>query len=128
MQILLDTRIVLWALVDAPALPSKARALIKDERNTLWVSAVSIWEISIKHALGRGDMPLAGATALDYCRDAGFRWLDVRPEHAAAVEGLPLIHADPFDRMLVAQALVEPMKLLTHDSLIARYHTEILLV
>ena len=128
MQILLDTHVVLWALVDDPALPAKARALIEDDRNTLWVSAVSIWEISIKHALGRGDMPLSGRTALGYCRDAGFRWLDLRPEHAAAVEGLPLIHADPFDRMLVAQALAEPMKLLTHDSMIARYHPDILLV
>lgn len=128
MQILLDTHVMLWALADDPALPAKARALIKDDRNTLWVSAVSIWEISIKHALGRGDMPLSGAAALGYCRDAGFRWLDIRPEHAAAVEGLPLIHADRFDRMLVAQALAEPMKLLTHDPVVARYHSDILLV
>lgn len=128
MQILLDTHVLLWALADDPVLPAKARALIADDRNTLWVSAVSIWEISIKHALGRGDMPLSGTTALGYCRDAGFRWLDIRPEHAAAVEALPLIHADPVDRMLVAQALTEPMKLLTHDSMIARYDPDILLV
>lgn len=73
MQILLDTHIVLWALADDPALSSEARALIKDDRNTLWVSAVSIREIPIKHALGRGDMPLSGTTALGYCRDAGSR-------------------------------------------------------
>src|SRR3712207_4465924 len=105
MQVLLDTHIVLWALVDDAALSANARALIEDERNTLWVSAASICEISIKHALQRGDMPLSGAAALGYCRDAGFQWLDIRPEHSAAVEELPLIHADPFDRMLIAQAL-----------------------
>lgn len=128
MRILLDTHVVLWALVDDPALPAKARALIGDDRNTLWVSAVSIWEIWIKHALGRGDMPLSGTDALEYCKEAGFQWLDIRPEHAAAVEALPLIHADPFDRMLVAQAFFEPMKLLTHDSIIARYDSSIIVV
>jgi PIN domain nuclease of toxin-antitoxin system len=128
MQILLDTHIVLWALADDPALSDEARALLSNERNRLWVSAVSIWEISIKHALGRGDMPLSGKDALGYCRIAGYRWLDVRPEHAAAVEDLPPIHADPFDRLLVAQALGEPMKLLTHDARVAQYHPDILLV
>lgn len=63
-----------------------------------------------------------------YCRAAGYRWLDIRPEHAAAVEDLPAIHADPFDRLLVAQALSEPMKLITHDPVVARYHPDILLV
>ena len=128
MQILLDTHVVLWALADDPALSAETRALLSDERNAIWVSAVSIWEISIKHALGRGDMPLSGKDALGYCRVAGYRWLDVQPEHAAAVEDLPRIHADPFDRLLIAQALAEPMKLLTHDAMIAKYHPDILLV
>jgi PIN domain nuclease of toxin-antitoxin system len=128
MQILLDTHVVLWALVDDAALSVQARGLINDDRNVLWVSAVSIWEISIKHALRRGDMPISGKEALGYCRAAGYRWLDIRPEHAAEVEALPPIHADPFDRLLIAQAVTEPMKLLTHDSVIARYHPDILLI
>lgn len=102
--------------------------MLGDERNVIWVSAVSIWEISIKHSLRRTDMPLSGKDALTYCRAAGYRWLDIRPEHAAAVEELPLIHADPFDRMLIAQALTEPMKLLTHDSVIARYGANVVLI
>lgn len=73
-------------------------------------------------------MPLSGQEALGYCREAGFRWLDIRPEHAAAVETLPPIHADPFDRLLIAQAIAEPMKLVTHDSTIARYDPGIVLV
>jgi PIN domain nuclease of toxin-antitoxin system len=68
MQILLDTHILLWALADDPTLSDEARFLLCDGRNQLWVSAVSIWEISIKHALGRGDMPLSGRDALGYCR------------------------------------------------------------
>ena len=102
--------------------------MLIDERNVIWVSAVSIWEISIKHSLRRGDMPVSGKDALGYCRSAGYRWLDIRPEHAAAAEDLRAIHADPFDRLLVAQALTEPMKLLTHDAVVARYHPDILLV
>ena len=128
MQILLDTHVVLWALVDDPALPDRARGLISDARNTVWVSAVSIWEVAIKHALGRGDVPISGEDALGYCRLAGYRWLDVRPEHAAAVESLPPIHGDPFDRLLIAQARFEPMHLLTHDRIVAGYDASILLV
>ena len=128
MQILLDTHVVLWALTDDVALSAQARAMLIDERNVIWVSAVSIWEISIKHSLRRADMPVSGKNALEYCRAAGYRWLDIRPEHAAAAEDLRGTHADPFDRLLVAQALTEPMKLLTHDVVVARYHPDILLV
>lgn len=128
MQLLLDTHVLLWALADAPTLPVNARTLLLDARNTVWVSAVSIWEIAIKHALGRGDMPISGEDALGYCRLAGYRWLDVRPEHAAAVESLPALHGDPFDRLLVAQARFEPMRLVTHDRTVARYDTSIVLV
>ena len=85
MQLLLDTHVVLWALADDPALPDAARDLITDERNSIWVSAVSIWEIAIKHGLGRGDMPLSGLDALRYCLAAGDRCIDLRAEHAGAL-------------------------------------------
>lgn len=128
MQLLLDTHVVLWALTDDPALPGTARELIMDERNSVWVSAATIWEIGIKHALGRGDMPISAADAVRYCGEAGYLWLDIRPDHAAAVEMMPMIHADPFDRILVAQALCEPMRLVTHDAMMARYGPGILVV
>ncbi len=121
MNILLDTHIALWAIADSPALPDKARELISNPRNTIWVSAVSIWEIVIKHGLGRGDMPVSGDMALGYFRQAGYRVLAIEAEHAAAVETLPSHHQDPFDRLLVAQALTEPMRLLTHDAVVAKY-------
>jgi PIN domain nuclease of toxin-antitoxin system len=73
-------------------------------------------------------MPISGETALNYFREAGYHLLTIKPEHAAAVETLPPHHADPFDRLLVAQALTEPLRLLTHDSQVARYSDSVLLV
>ena len=126
MNILLDTHIALWAITDSPRLPSKARELIESPRSSVWISAASIWEIAIKHNLGRGDMPVSGNDALHYFRDSGYGFLPIEPEHAAAVEELPQHHADPFDRLLVAQALVEPMRLITSDSMLARYSDTII--
>lgn len=128
MNLLLDTHIALWALVDSPRLSDSARELILAPRSIIWISAASIWEIAIKHSLGRGDMPISGEKALRYFRQAGYRLLPIEPEHAALVEHLPAIHQDPFDRLLVAQAQGEPMRLLTHDATVARYSDTIVLV
>ena len=121
MNLLLDTHIALWAITDSPRLSAQAREWIESPRATVWVSAATVWEIAIKHGLGRGDMPVSGQEALDYFRQSGYRLLAVQSEHAAVVETLPAHHADPFDRILSAQALTEPMRLLTHDSTVARY-------
>ena len=126
MNLLLDTHVALWAITDHPRLPARMRELICSPRSTVWVSAVSLWEIAIKHSLKRGDMPISGEEALGYFRDSGYRLLSVEPEHAAAVENLPSHHADPFDRLLVAQALAEPMRLLTSDPIVARYSDTII--
>lgn len=103
-----------------------ARDLIESPKSSVWISAATIWEIAIKHGLGRGDMPVSGQDALRYFRESGYRFLPVEPEHATAVEDLPVHHADPFDRILVAQALVEPMRLITHDPVVARYSDTII--
>lgn len=128
MNLLLDTHVALWAITDSPRLPAKARELIVAPRNTVWVSTASLWEITIKHSLGRGDMPVSGHEALGYFQQAGYRLLTVEAEHAVAVGELPHHHADPFDRLLVAQARMEPMRLLTHDTLVARYGDTVLWV
>lgn len=128
MNLLVDTHVALWALVDSPRLSAEARRWLTGERCTLHVSAASLWEIAIKHALGRGDMPVSAEQALVQFRASGLRLLPVQPEHAVAVSGLPPIHADPFDRLLVAQALTEPMRLLTHDALIAHYSDTVILI
>lgn len=128
MNLLLDTHIALWAIVDSPRLSVVARELILAPRTTIWISSASIWEIAIKHGLGRGNMPASGQEILGYFRAAGYLFLPVEPEHAAAIEGLPSHHQDPFDRLLIAQALVEPMRLLTHDQVVAHYSDTIQLV
>lgn len=128
MRLLLDTHVALWAIIDHPGLAASARSLILAPRNTVWISVVSLWEIAIKHGLGRGDMPVSGRLALQYFQQSGFQILPVEPEHAVAVEELPRHHQDPFDRLLVAQALAEPMRLMTHDASVARYSDTVLLV
>ncbi len=126
MRLLLDTQIVLWALTGSERLGSTAAELIADAGNEIYVSTASIWEIAIKHALGRGDMPVSGARAAELCALAGYRELPVGWRHAAQLENLPPLHADPFDRILIAQALTEPMRLLSRDAAIARYGAMVL--
>ena len=121
MNLLLDTHVALWAITDSPRLSSEARDIIQAERTVVWVSAASIWEIAIKRALSRVRMPVSSADAMRYFRASGYRVLDIAGEHAAAVESLPPHHQDPFDRILIAQAMVEPMRLMTHDAQVARY-------
>lgn len=126
MNLLLDTHVALWAITDSPKLPQNARDLIQSPKTTVWISAASIWEIAIKHGLGRGGMPVSSQDAVRYFGESGYRFLAVEAEHAAAVEELAAHHQDPFDRILVAQALVEPMRLMTHDSLVALYSDTII--
>jgi len=127
-RLLLDTHVALWAITDSPRLSMAARSLILEPANEVWVSAVSVWEIAIKHGLGRGDMPVSGEQALAWFRQAGYRLLPIAPEHAAAVGNLPPLNADPFDRLLVVQALIEPFRLLTADDTVARYSETIVSV
>ncbi len=128
MNLLLDTHVALWAITDHPKLSAKARELITAPRNTVWVSAVNLWEIAIKHRLGRETMPVSGKESLQYFREAGYRLLSIEPEHTILVEELADHHQDPFDRLLVAQALSEPMRLLTHDVVVAAYSDMVILV
>ena len=121
MRLLLDTQIALWALTGSARLGPMARGLIEDPANTIYVSSASVWEIAIKHALGRGDMPVSGQRAAELFAQAGYRELPVTWRHAAMVADLPPIHGDPFDRLLIAQSLAEPLRLLSRDATVARY-------
>ena len=122
MNILLDTHVALWAIADSPRLGERSRQAIQSDDTTVWVSAASIWEIAIKHSLGRGDMPVSGEQAAAYFREAGYELLPVTAAHTAAIESLPDLHRDPFDRLLVAQALLEPMRLMSADLQVLRYN------
>lgn len=121
MRLLLDTHVALWALSGSEKLGPVAQKLIIDANNEVFVSAATVWEISIKRGLGRGDVPVSGERALELFALAGYRELTVTQRHAALVETLPAIHADPFDRILVAQAMAEGMSLLSRDATLIRY-------
>lgn len=121
MRLMLDTQIALWALTGSDRLGARARGLIEDPANEIYVSTASVWEIAIKHAIGRGDMPVSGNRAAELFAQAGYRELPLAWRHAAAIDTLPAIHGDPFDRILVAQALTEPMRLLSRDAILATY-------
>ena len=126
MKLLLDTHILIWALADDPKLPKKARELILDTDNTIYVSVVSLWEVVVKHSIHPTEIPYSGKDFYDACRCAGFELLETKPEHILAVEdlrrgeGVPP-HKDPFDRLLIAQAKVEEMQFVTHDALLSGY-------
>ncbi len=121
MRLLLDTHILLWTLDDSPRLGTRARELMTARGTECFVSAVSFWEIAIKAGLRRKDFRVDADKLIEACLVAGLRLLPFVPAHAVRVARLPRHHADPFDRALVAQALVEPLTLLTRDSKLAPY-------
>ena len=121
MQILLDTHILLWWLADSSKLSRKARELIADPANTIIVSAATAWEISIKQTLGK--ISIEGDLETEV-RANGFGSLPIGFSHAAATKGLPANHRDPFDRILIAQAQVENLSILTADRHIPKYPVE----
>lgn len=125
MRILIDTQIFIWSVLDSDLLCSKARRIMLDA-DKIYVSAASIWEIAIKTTIGKmqGD-PHAFEIAI---RESGFQELDITTRHAAYVHNLPLLHRDPFDRLLIAQAISEPMRFLTADSILEKYSEMVMTV
>lgn len=121
MKLLLDTHLLLWAAGDPDRLSFDARSLIEAQENVLFFSAASLWEIAIQKSLGRSDFQADARLVRRGLLDNGYIELPVSSEHAVAVEGLPDIHKDPFDRILVAQAMVEGIVLLTADPVVANY-------
>jgi PIN domain nuclease of toxin-antitoxin system len=127
-RLLLDTHIALWAITADSRLGAKTRARLVDPDNQIYVSAASIWEIAIKHQKNPTAMPIGPDIAMQAMSDSGFIWLDISARHAAASAQLPMLHADPFDRMLIAQARTEPLALLTRDAQLAAYSELVILV
>ncbi len=123
MNLLLDTHVLLWWLDDNPALSRKARAAIGEGKNLVFISAVVVWEIRIKQALGKLEIPSNFRTVLDH---QPFKALNITIEHAHAIGDLPAHHRDPFDRMLAAQAKVESLTLVTRDTHLKKYGIKIL--
>jgi PIN domain nuclease of toxin-antitoxin system len=121
LKLLLDTHLLLWAAGTPEQLSPEARDLISAPENELFFSAASLWEIAIKRGLGRKDFYVDTRLLRRGLLDNGYSELPIGSEHAVEIENLPAIHKDPFDRMLVAQCMVEGITLLTADSLVAQY-------
>ncbi|MDB5526706.1 MAG: hypothetical protein JWM58_4469 [Rhizobium sp.] len=122
MRLLLDTHVAIWAVAQLDLLPEHIFATITKNLSEAFVSSISILEISAKYQLGRKDAPpFGGADAVSYFKAVGFQFLPVSPEHSAAVDNLDPHHKDPFDRLLVAQAMVEPMHLVSKDAMFSLY-------
>jgi len=128
MNYLLDTHLAVWSLTQSHRLGSNARALIEDPANQSLISVISIWEVAIKHALRRPDFDIDPSVLRRTLGEAGFLELPVNGDHAVAVRSLPSFHKDPFDRLLLAQAMVEGITLLTVDSILAKYPGPVRLV
>ena len=120
MRLLLDTHIFLWAVQGNASLKPRVRRMM-EAAEQIYVSAASIWEIAIKARLGRPDFPQRPTEVIAAARRTGFTELAVHAEAAARVADLPLLHRDPFDRLLVAQAIGEPARLYTADPLLPPY-------
>lgn len=121
MKLLLDTQILLWAAGQPERLSVAARRQLSDSKNELLFSAASLWEIAIKSALGREDFRVEPRVLRRALLDNGYTELPITSEHAVNIDGLPDLHKDPFDRILLAQAMTEGITLLTSDAQLARY-------
>ena len=121
MKFLLDTHLLLWAASEPRRLSKQARTLLNNPENELLFSAASLWEVAIKHGLGRDDFKVDTRLLRRGLLDNGYSEVPILSDHVVAVDSLPPIHKDPFDRILVAQATVDGVTLLTIDSLVSQY-------
>ncbi len=126
MRILLDTHILLWWLKDDRRLSDDAVNIIENAANDILISAVNTWEIAIKKSLGRIQIDMI--ELLESIKSSGLGILNITVNHTCQISNLPNHHKDPFDRMLIAQSIVEPMRLLTHDDTLIQYGKHVLLV
>ena len=121
MRFLLDTHIVIWAMVGSKMLSDKARVILQESGNSFFMSSASVWEVAIKHSVKPDEMPVTAEQVTRFCRESGLAELPVAFAHAQAVSQLPAYHNDPFDRMLVAQAKEEGLFILSHDGKLPPY-------
>ena len=128
MKLLLDTHLAIWWQANHPRLPKRVTELVRDQAEVVFISRASLWEIAIKVSIGRLKMDVASFSR--NVEQSGFAWLDISNEHIIRVASLPSFedHRDPFDRLLVAQSLSEPLLLLTADTKLGRYGSTVQVV
>ena len=123
MNLLLDTHVLIWTLENNPRLSDSAREAIVDGENLVFVSAVSVWEISVKQAMGKLDVP---DNLIEEIQIHRFTPLEINLQHAHLAGKLPAIHKDPFDRMLIAQSILEKLTIVTRDQIMNQYDVTVL--
>ena len=128
MRVLLDTHLLLWAIADTRRLSDEARELLEDDNSEVYYSSASVWEIAIKASLRHKDFRIDLKILLSTLPRMGAVELSITAAHAAGVMTLPFIHRDPFDRLLIAQSIAEPLVLLTNDEILGRYRAPVRVV
>ncbi len=121
MKLLVDTQILIWSTSTPERTPQAAQMLLEDHGNILWFSVINLWEVAIKRALNKAEFTIDVGPWRESLFDAGFQELPILSRHVFSLTGLPMLHKDPFDRLLLAQAIAENMLLLTTDSVLASY-------
>ena len=126
MNLLLDTHALIWFITLDKNLPDKTKSIIEDADNRCWVSIASLWEIGIKHSLGKLNIEIRLDELFKIIEESGFEILTITPQHTLAVASLAFHHRDPFDRMLVSQAISDKLIIVTKDSILKQYAVETL--
>ena len=133
MRLLLDTHILIWALLDDPRLPQLARRLIEDEANEVFYSSVAMWEVAIRHAKRPDKLAISAPDLAEYAAESGFYDMPLQEKHVFGLDALSRPedappHSDPFDRIMICQAKAEGMLFITHDPLLPHYGEPCVLV
>lgn len=123
---LLDTNALIWTLSDPEELSNPAKDVITNSDNKLFVSIATLWEITIKQSIGKLDLEGDVLDIVEECEREGINILSIRPQHLKKLEKLPLIHRDPFDRLIISQAIYEDLTIITKDSMIPKYDVSVL--
>jgi len=121
MKYLLDTHTIIWHLDDSPRLPLKTKEIIGNNENRIYISSVSLWEIAVKWSLGKLELRFTLEELLDKIKNSDVEILQIEDDHLKRLVALPFIHKDPFDRLLIATALVESLTIITVDENIQKY-------
>lgn len=121
MNLLLDTHALIWFITLDKNLPAKTKSIIENTDNRCWVSIASLWEIGIKHSLGKLNVEIGLSELFKIIEQSGFEILTVTPQHTLVVASLNFHHRDPFDRMLVSQAISDKLTIVTKDSILKQY-------
>ena len=123
---LLDTNALIWTLSDPEELSNPAKDVITNSDNKLFVSIATLWEITIKQSIGKLDLEGDVLDIVEECEREGINILSIQPQHLKKIEKLPLIHRDPFDRLIISQAIYEDLTIITKDSMIPKYDVSVL--